>query len=443
MVSQTMTSTGINTGSSWADQGTSIRMDTMSLVIAVLLHAPLYFVHVDAHKKQIDKPSERLVSVDLVDTLKKEEPAPPPPPAPAPKGNSIKDRLLKLVHKEPPPPAPAVKEKPVEQKLVDAPNKIALAPKLDVADKIAPKLQTKSGFETKADPKLIEQKQLAMNTAVGGIAPLSAKRMGVIENRDLINKSDKGKFAVGTKSVSDIGGDTGPSLAGAMPAQTLAINTAGKSSVEKFSAAPVQKSDKGRIGGVAVPTVGGGPQLGLRDSIIARDAGPGQIAGKAGGVAGGIPGGVPGGTKRDAGRFGGTDGGVAGGVAGGRVGGVVGGTGSSTIASGNAAVARAREKKSMFTITGELSNRQIVRQVTPEYPAWAQAQGVEASVVLEFTVDAEGNVKPNVVVRRTTGYPKLDDSAIRALRQWKFAPLPAGQENKEEVGLITFNYSLS
>jgi len=435
-----MTSVGINTGSSWANQGTSIRMDTVSLVIALLLHAPLYFVRLDSHKKQEDKSSERLVSVDLIDTLKKEEPAPPPPPAP--KGNSMRDRIMKLVRKEPPPPAAPVKAKPVEQKLADAPNKIAIQPKLDVADKIAPKLQTKVGFETKADSKLIEQKQLAMNTAVGGIAPLSAKRVGVIENRDLINKSDKGKFAVGSKSVADIGGDTGPTLAGAAPAQTLAINTAGKGSVEKFSAAPVQKSDKGRIGGVAVQSVGG-PQLGLRDSIIARDAGPGQISGaKAGGVTGGVPGGVPGGTKRDAGRFGGTEGGVAGGVAGGR-GSVVGGTGSSVIASGNAAVTRAREKKSMFTITGELSDRQIVRQVTPEYPAWAQAQGVEASVVLEFTVDAAGSVKTNVVVRRTTGYPKLDESAIRALRQWKFAPLPAGQENKEEVGLITFNYSLS
>ena len=443
MVSRPVPTTGINTGSNWADQGTSIRMDSMSLVIALLLHAPLYFMKVDAHKKQIDTPSERLVSVDLLDTLKKEEPAPPPPPAAAPKGNSIRERLMKLVHKEPPPPAPAVKAAPVEQKLADAPNKIALAPKLDVADKIAPKLQTKSGFETKADPKLIEQKQLAMNTVVGGIAPLSAKRVGVIANRDLINKSDKGKFAVGAKDVSDIGGDSAPSLAGAGPVATLAINTAGKGSVEKFSAAPVQKSDKGRIGGVAVPTMGGGPQLGLRDSIIARDAGPGQISGgKAGRVAGGIPGGTLGAAKHDAGRFGGTEGGVVGGVAGGH-GSVIGGTGSSTIASGNAAVAHAREKKSMFTITGELQNRQIINQVTPEYPAWAQAQGVEASVVLEFTVDAEGNVKPNVVVRRTTGYPKLDESAIRALKQWKFAPLPAGKENREEVGLITFNYALS
>ena len=101
-----------------------------------------------------------------------------------------------------------------------------------------------------------------------------------------------------------------------------------------------------------------------------------------------------------------------------------------------------KEKKSLFTITGPLQNRTIIKQVPPEYPAWAQAQGLEASVVLEFTVDPMGLVKNTIVVRRTSGYPKLDDTAIEALRKWKFAPLADGA-NREEVGLITFNYSLN
>jgi TonB family protein len=62
-------------------------------------------------------------------------------------------------------------------------------------------------------------------------------------------------------------------------------------------------------------------------------------------------------------------------------------------------------------------------------------------VVLEFTVDPNGYVKDSVVVRRTSGYIKLDESAIRALKQWKFQALP--DLNREEVGQITFNYSLS
>ncbi len=153
-------------------------------------------------------------------------------------------------------------------------------------------------------------------------------------------------------------------------------------------------------------------------------------------MAGGIPGGT--GTKRDAGRFQGT--GVAGGVEGGT------GLGSGSVRSAapkiNEVAVRKKEKQSMFTITGPLKDRKIEKQVIPDYPAWAQSQGIEASVVLEFTVDANGFVKNNVVVRRTSGYPKLDDTAIKALRLWKFVAL-VGDENREEVGLITFNYSLN
>jgi TonB family protein len=47
-----------------------------------------------------------------------------------------------------------------------------------------------------------------------------------------------------------------------------------------------------------------------------------------------------------------------------------------------------------------------------------------------------------MVVRRTSGYPKLDESAIKALKQWKFVALTT-DENREEVGQITFNYSLN
>jgi TonB family protein len=184
--------------------------------------------------------------------------------------------------------------------------------------------------------------------------------------------------------------------------------------------------DKGHLG--AVPGAPLDPKMGLRDKIIARDAAQNQIAGVNGVQANGSGLQMPTvATKRDAGRF---DAAPA-------------ALGAAPAASRPAPVAIAppkpKEKKSMFTITGPLSDRQILKQVAPEYPAWAQAQGIEAAVVLEFTVDSAGNVKPNVVVRRTSGYQKLDDTAIDALRQWKFVPLDA---NRDEVGLITFNYSL-
>lgn len=439
MVRSMLTATaGVNVGGSWSDQGTSIRLDVISLVMALALHAPLFFMKFDSHKKDVTESKTRLVSVDLVDeeALKPKEVAPPPPPPPAAKESGLMSKLKALVKKEPPPPPP---EKKLEEKIAEMPKPLPLQAKLDMPEKLAPKLESKAGFKTTADPKLVEDKKLAMQGGVVGIAPLSASKLGTVADRSTLKSSKAGFQVAKNESISSIDGG-GPALAGAGAAPTISIHTGTKGSTEKFSAPAPQKSDKGRIGGIPSAGLASGPNLGLRDSIIARDASPTQIA-SSGGVPGGVAGGVPGGTgtKRDAGRFQGGAGGVIGGVEGGVAGGTVGGV------SGARKISETpvrRKEKSMFTITGPLKDRRIEKQVIPEYPAWAQAQGIEAAVVLEFTVDANGFVKNNVVVRRTSGYPKLDDTAIKALRQWKFVPL-GGDENREEVGMITFNYALN
>lgn len=413
-------------GHSWAHEGRSIRIDVVCFLAALALHVPLYFMKIDASKATVDRPTERLISVDLLESMAPKPVQVAAPPAPA-KPN-LMDKLRMLVKREPPPP-PVVPPKPVVQdKPIDVPKPIALAPKLDTPPPVSKTLESKAGFKTNADPKLIEEKQLALNTAPVGIAPLSAKKLGAIDDRTIVKK-DRGNFQVSQKEQLS-GIDDSPALAGAAAAPAIAIRTGRSASVEKFSAPVTQKSDKGRIG--AVPSTGLDPQLGLRDRIIARDAAPNQIAGVGGNTngAGLIP---PPSTKRDAGRF---QGGIPGSA------GVTPGAAVGTVAAPIAAIpAKPREKKSMFTITGPLKDRDIVSQVTPEYPAWAQAQGIEAAVVLEFTVESSGQVKPNVIVRRTSGYPKLDETAIKALRQWKFAPL--SDANRNEVGLITFNYTLS
>lgn len=428
--------TTMNIGMDWS-QRSSFGMDAMSVLVAIALHVPLYYMKLDFRRAIVDKPAERLVSIDLIDPTIPKPVVPPPPPI-VDKGPSLMERLKALVKKEPPPPPPLKKEIP-DQKLADVPKPIELQAKLNLPEKIEPKLASKSGFQTNANPALIEDKKLAMQTAPAGIAPLSAQKLGTIDNRDIV-KSDKGKFQISqNEKLSSIGGD-GPGLAGAGNAPTIALQAGKSGSVEKFSAPITQKSDKGRLGNAPASNLGGGPNLGLRDSIIARDAQPSMIntggrGGSATGAADGVPGGA--GAKKDAGRF------QSGGVAGGSAGSVGSNAGSITAAPKVAAIVPQKKKeRSLFVITGPLKDRKIERQEVPEYPSWAQSQGIEASVVLEFTVDAEGHVKNNIVVRRTSGYPKLDETAIKSLRKWKFAPVP-GNENREEVGQITFNFSLS
>jgi TonB family protein len=95
-----------------------------------------------------------------------------------------------------------------------------------------------------------------------------------------------------------------------------------------------------------------------------------------------------------------------------------------------------------FEISGPLTNRPISYKVIPEYPAWAEEQGIMGSVRLYFTVDAAGNVRSGIRVTKTTGYPQLDQLGIDALKQWKFAPLSGGSD-EGQWGIITFNFSLA
>ncbi len=99
--------------------------------------------------------------------------------------------------------------------------------------------------------------------------------------------------------------------------------------------------------------------------------------------------------------------------------------------------------KQAFDISGPLNNRPIVKKVIPQYPAWAEEQGIIGSVRLYFTVTPEGTVRPNIRVTKTTGYPQLDQLGIDALKQWQFAPSKSTDQGEGEWGIITFNFSLS
>ena len=112
------------------------------------------------------------------------------------------------------------------------------------------------------------------------------------------------------------------------------------------------------------------------------------------------------------------------------------------LSQGTGAASKTAKRKG-FEIAGPLTNRPISYKVIPEYPAWAEEQGIMGSVRLYFTVDAAGNVRSGIRVTKTTGYPALDQLGIDALKQWKFAPLGDGEEGTGQWGIITFNFSLA
>ncbi|UCE03720.1 MAG: TonB family protein [Candidatus Latescibacterota bacterium] len=93
------------------------------------------------------------------------------------------------------------------------------------------------------------------------------------------------------------------------------------------------------------------------------------------------------------------------------------------------------------SLMGPVADRPLRSHSAPEYPEWAKAQGVEASVSLYFVVRPDGSIKENIFVEKTSGYQEFDANAVAALRSWRFAPLGPGVTG-EQWGTITFHFRL-
>lgn len=69
----------------------------------------------------------------------------------------------------------------------------------------------------------------------------------------------------------------------------------------------------------------------------------------------------------------------------------------------------------------------------PVYPEAAKNARVEGTVVLELTVDREGNVS---AIRVVDSVPLLDPAAIEAVREWKYAPSESGAPRVFRVSVV-------
>jgi periplasmic protein TonB len=70
-------------------------------------------------------------------------------------------------------------------------------------------------------------------------------------------------------------------------------------------------------------------------------------------------------------------------------------------------------------VGGALKPPRLLSSVLPVYPAIARDTGIEGDIVVDTTIDAAGKVTAMKVI---SGPPVLRQSALDALRQWKYAP---------------------
>ncbi len=88
----------------------------------------------------------------------------------------------------------------------------------------------------------------------------------------------------------------------------------------------------------------------------------------------------------------------------------------------------------------DMQGRRLLHKVMPEYPAWAEKQGVEGEVIVEVSVLPNGLVRSEVSVIRTSGFKELDHLVLETVKEWTFEELPPGAPALEQKGRINFSF---
>ena len=81
-------------------------------------------------------------------------------------------------------------------------------------------------------------------------------------------------------------------------------------------------------------------------------------------------------------------------------------------------------------------------KIYPKYPRRAKLQRKEGLVQLQFQIDVNGYVhNPSIVKSEPVGL--FDDSALKAIKKWRFKPIKDSDPSALIDATITFNYRLS
>ena len=105
---------------------------------------------------------------------------------------------------------------------------------------------------------------------------------------------------------------------------------------------------------------------------------------------------------------------------------------------------RPAERRAAAALAGRPDRRPdraaaLIRIVQPVFPDLAVQSRISALVILEAEVDVRGYVK-NVKVLR--GHPLFDESAMQAVKQWRYQPLLLNGEPTGFILTVTVNFNL-
>lgn len=143
--------------------------------------------------------------------------------------------------------------------------------------------------------------------------------------------------------------------------------------------------------------------------MVKEDEAPPQMAGVVGGVAGGVPGGA--------------------------MGGVLGGIVGSSLPPPKVAA----PQKPLRVSSGVVAGNKISGP-NPVYPAIAKTARIQGKVVLQATISKQGTIEG---LHAVSGPPMLYQSALDAVKQWRYRPYILNGEAVEVETTIEVNFTLS
>ena len=82
-----------------------------------------------------------------------------------------------------------------------------------------------------------------------------------------------------------------------------------------------------------------------------------------------------------------------------------------------------------------------MRAIKPEYPKGARQRGEQGDVVVEIRINAKGTVD-DVAVAVSSGFPELDEAAVKAARAAKFSPARSGHDAVASTARLKLSFKL-
>ncbi len=94
-------------------------------------------------------------------------------------------------------------------------------------------------------------------------------------------------------------------------------------------------------------------------------------------------------------------------------------------------------EKEGYKLAGELSKRKLIHFKKPDYP---EEESENTEVRLEIQANPDGTIKTLNVVK--TGGLSFDNSAIEAIREWRFQPLAPDVKQTVQTGIVTIYFEV-